>query len=103
MADKAKKIVTVTLEHPIERGDTKIEQLQLRKPNGGELRGLSFAQLMVLQTDELWTLLPRITTPPLTDAEAIALEPEDLFQCAIEIASFFLPAGMNPTALMKTQ
>ena len=103
MADKAKKIVTVSLEHPIERGETNIATLQLRKPQGGELRGLSIAQLTMLQTDELWTLLPRITIPPLTEAEAVALEPEDLFQCAIEIAGFFLPAGMNPTALTKIQ
>lgn len=93
------KLATVTLEEPIVRGDATIATLQLRKPASGELRGLSLAELTMLKADALYDLLPRIALPHITDAEAQALDPADLFQCAIEVAGFFLPAGMKPEAL----
>ena len=96
------KIATVTLETPIVRGDTSVATLQLRKPASGELRGLSLAEITTLKTDALIELLPRITIPNLTGAEVEALDPADLFQCAIEVAGFFLPAGMMPDALRPT-
>jgi hypothetical protein len=91
------KLVTVTLETPIARGDTAIASVQLRKPASGELRGLSLAEVSTLKTDALIELLPRITMPPLTGAEVEALDPADLFQCAIEVAGFLLPAGTIET------
>ena len=93
------KIVSVTLETPIVRGESAIDTLQLRKPASGELRGLSLAEVTTLKTDALIDLIPRISIPPLTSAEVEALDPADLFQCAIEVAGFFLPAGMKPDAL----
>lgn len=103
MGNAKKKIATVTLGEPIDRGETSIATLQIRLPQGGELRGLSLAELTMLKTDTLYELLPRITMPPITEAEAVALDPADLFACAIEIAGFFLPAGMMPDALSKIQ
>lgn len=96
------KFVTVPLEVPIERGDGKIESLQLRRPDAGSLRGLSLAELIKMETGAVAKLLPRITTPALIDAEVEALDPADLFACAVEVTSFFmtreeLKAGSSPT------
>ncbi|SNS20649.1 Phage tail assembly chaperone protein, E, or 41 or 14 [Sphingomonas laterariae] len=95
MADEAEttsnpKIRTVPLDTPIIRGETKIESIQLRKPGGGELRGISLVQLGQLQADALHTLIPRISIPPLTKPEAMALEADDLLACGIEIGDFLL-------------
>jgi hypothetical protein len=98
-----KKIAEITLEEPIVRGDTKIEVLKLRKPASGELRGLSIADITTLQTDALLALLPRIALPHITEAEAAELDPADLFQCAVEVAGFFLPAAMMPDALARAR
>lgn len=94
-----KKTATVTLDEPIVRGEQSVATLVLRRPAAGELRGLSLAELTSLKADALYDLLPRITVPPITQAEAEALDLADLFQCSIEVAGFFLPASMRPDAL----
>ncbi len=86
-------MTSVTLQEPIVRGDTTIGFLDLRKPKSGELRGLSIADVAMLKTEALITLLPRITVPPVTAQEVEAMDPADLFACAIEVAGFLLPAA----------
>ena len=81
---------TVTLDSPIQRGETTIDTLQLRKPRSGELRGLSLVDLGQLKVDALTKVLPRITVPPLTEAEVSNMEPADLLACGAEIGSFLL-------------
>ncbi len=99
---KAPKTATVTLEEPIVRApDNQVAHLQLRKPVAGELRGLSLAEIATMKADAIVALLPRITTPPITDVEAAGLDAADLFQIGIEVAGFFLPAGMRPDALSQ--
>jgi Phage tail assembly chaperone proteins, E, or 41 or 14 len=86
----------ITLEEPIVRGETEtIKELKLRKPAGGELRGLTLVDLTQLKTDTVIKLLPRITMPSITDIEATMLDPADLLQCGVEIANFFLTAEMR--------
>lgn len=81
---------TVTLTTPIMRGETKIETLTLRKPKAGELRGLSIQELMSARVSSTLDLLPRITTPPISQEEADNLEPTDLMACSGNIIGFFL-------------
>lgn len=81
---------TVPLDTPILRGEEKITALRLRKPAAGELRGLTMSDLARLDVSTVLKLLPRISTPTLTDAEAANLPPEDLFACSTEIGSFLL-------------
>ncbi|HEY4544878.1 MAG TPA: phage tail assembly protein [Pedomonas sp.] len=81
---------TVNLDNPIQRGETAIDTLQLRKPGAGELRGLTIADLARLDVAAILTLLPRITTPPISPAEAAALSIEDLFACSTEVGDFLL-------------
>lgn len=82
--------VTVDLDVAIKRGDQEIEKLLLRRPMGGALRGLKLLDLMQLDVVTLETILPRISTPAITQAEAQGLDPADKLACATEVAGFFL-------------
>lgn len=81
---------TVSLDTPLTRGETEITELRLRKPTSGELRGVSLAEVLQMQTDTLITLIPRLSTPSLTAAEVRQMDPADLVQCGGEIAGFLL-------------
>lgn len=80
----------ITLDTPIKRGDDAIASIELRKPAAGELRGCSLADLMQLDVAALIRVLPRITTPAITEQEAAKLDPADLLQLGGEVASFLL-------------
>jgi len=80
----------VTLSTPIVRGEVSIEQLNLRKPKAGELRGLSLADVIGSDITALLTLIPRISEPPLTSDEANQLEPEDLSEIGGTVRGFFM-------------
>jgi hypothetical protein len=84
------KFRDVPLDTPIKRGDDKIGALTLRRPNSGELRGLALSDLARMDVNAMIKLLPRISSPTITEAEAAAMPSEDLFACATEIGSFFL-------------
>ena len=91
-APEPKRSATVDLDEPLPRGEQQITQIQLRKPNSGELRGLNLVSLMQLDVTTLITLLPRISSPSLTPVEAAALAPEDLMQIGAEVMGFFMTA-----------
>ncbi|MGU5688925.1 MULTISPECIES: phage tail assembly protein [Aeromonas] len=82
---------TITLDTPIQRGETTITELNVRKPQSGELRGLNLTDILQMDVNALTKLLPRITSPVLTEAEASALDPADLMQLGQEVAAFLLP------------
>ena len=90
---------TVDLDTPIERGEQKIEQLKIRKPKSGELRSLNLVDLGQLKTDALIKVLPRITMPTITQAEAENLDPADLLACGAEIGSFLLQKSQRMAVL----
>ena len=94
-AQTAKKRIfeTVTLSSPIERGESTIEKLQLRKPTAGELRGLNISELVALEVTALATLLPRIVEPVLTRDEIDDLEVNDFTDIAGVIRGFFMTRG----------
>lgn len=82
--------VTVELENPIQRGETALAQIVVRKPGAGELRGLTLQALGQSDVNALLTLLPRITEPPLAAHEVEKLEVEDLSSFAGVVFDFFL-------------
>jgi len=82
---------TVKLDQPFARGDTTIEQVQVRRPSSGELRGLNVSDLAQMNVDATIKLLQRITVPPLSKNELDALVPSDLTQLGMEIQDFLLP------------
>lgn len=80
----------IVLETPIQRGDQLITAITLRKPDAGTLRGIKLAELLQMDVGALTTLLPRITSPTLTTADAGKLDPADLVAIASEVGNFFL-------------
>lgn len=82
---------TVFLDTPIKRGDTKITKIDLRKPDSGALRGTTLNALMNFDVDALFKVLPRISTPALTEQELHRMDPADLIQLGSEFAVFLAP------------
>jgi hypothetical protein len=88
----------VTLDTPIQRGEQTITAIELRKPLAGELRGVSLLELMQMDVQALRKVLPRISTPTLTDHEIGLLDPADLFQLGSEVTGFLLPKSAKAEA-----
>jgi len=81
---------TVELDVPVTRGETTITHVTVRKPLSGELRGTSLAELANLDVNALRKVLPRITTPSLTDIEIGRLDPADLLDLGMKVGNFLL-------------
>ena len=81
---------TVTLDTPIKRGNGEITEVTLRKPNSGELRGVSLAELLQMKVDALQAVLPRITTPMLHKQDMASLDPADLVNLGTVVVGFLL-------------
>jgi hypothetical protein len=81
---------TVTLDTPIQRGETTITEVTLRKPRAGELRGVKLAELLQMDVATLRTVVPRISTPMLLAADIDAMDPADLLQIGTEVSGFLL-------------
>ncbi|MEW4956324.1 phage tail assembly protein [Enterobacter cloacae] len=83
----------VILDNPIMRGEQKIEQVTLTKPNTGTLRGVSLAALANSDVDALIKVLPRMTYPALTESEVMRLEASDLILFAGKVVGFLSPSS----------
>lgn len=81
---------TITLDTPIKRGDQTITAVSLRKPNSGELRGLNLTDLLQMDVQALHRVLPRISTPMLTEADVSNMDLKDLLACGSMVAGFLL-------------
>lgn len=81
----------IPLEQPIKRGEQTISTIQVRKPGSGELRGCSLVDLMRMDVTALHVVLPRITTPTLTQHDVSKLDPADLTQLGTAVTNFLLP------------
>lgn len=86
---------TVTLDKPIKRGDQVITAVTVVPPSSsGALRGTRITELMQLHVDSLAILLPRITTPTLTQQDVYNLDPSDFVALAVKVTDFLLPSSM---------
>lgn len=81
---------TVELDSPVQRGETTVTAITLRKPRAGELRGLNLTDLLQMDVTALQTLIPRISQPMLTKPEVANMDPADLTQCGAVVAGFLL-------------
>ncbi|MEB4674628.1 phage tail assembly protein [Enterobacteriaceae bacterium G50] len=90
---ETKKPHVVILDNPIMRGEQKIEQVTVSKPNAGTLRGVSLASLANSDVDALIKVLPRMTYPSLTEHEIARLDASDLMQFAAEVIGFLSPSS----------
>jgi hypothetical protein len=86
---------TVILDTPIRRGTTCIDSITLRKPNSGELRGVSLAELLQIDVNSLVKVLPRISSPTLTSIEVTSMDPADLFALGTKVCGFLLQKSMK--------
>ncbi|MDE1910729.1 MAG: phage tail assembly protein [Pseudomonas sp.] len=89
---------TVILDTPIRRGTSTIESITLRKPNSGELRGISLAELLNMDVTSLLKVLPRISTPTLTAVELAGMDPADLFILGNKVSGFLLQKQLKTDA-----
>ena len=91
----------ITLETPLQRGEQTINTITLRKPSAGELRGLSLVSLLQMEVTALTTVLPRITSPALTNDEINRLDLPDLMQLGSEVAGFLVPKSAKVAFLTE--
>lgn len=89
---------TITLDSPIKRGDTDIAEITLRRPLGGDLRGLTLIDVSMAKVDALSTLLPRITTPVIHANDVKQMDSADLMDIGLEVADFFTKAKFTAKA-----
>jgi hypothetical protein len=82
---------TVILDTPLQRGDSQITSITLRKPNAGTLRGTTLQDLVCLDVNALAKVLPRISEPTLTEHDVYQLDPADLVQLGTAFAGFLAP------------
>ncbi|MRR50803.1 MAG: phage tail assembly protein [Rhodocyclaceae bacterium] len=94
---------TITLEEPIQRGETTIASVELRRPKAGELRGVNLTDLLQMDVSAIIKVVPRISTPMLTDADVANLDPADLTQMGSAVASFLLPKAELALAEAQAQ
>lgn len=81
---------TITLDTPLKRGDQAITAVTLRKPSSGELRGLNLTDLLQMDVNALKKVLPRITSPILTEQDIDSLDPADLVDLGSSVALFLV-------------
>lgn len=96
------KTTKLVLENPIPRPGGDLALITLRKPTAGELRGLNATALMQGDISAVITLLPRISDPYITDAEAAALEAEDIMEAAGVIVGFFISKAQRAMIAQMT-
>lgn len=85
----------ITLDTPIQRGDQTITAITLRKPASGELRGVSLTDLLQLDVNALQKVLPRISSPTLTEQDIGRMDPADLVQLGSKVTGFLLPKSVQ--------
>ncbi|BBP86012.1 tail protein [Pseudomonas sp. Pc102] len=88
----------VQLDTPIKRGEQKITQLDLRKPQAGELRGVHLGELLQLDVNSLIKVIPRISIPTLTEPEVAAMDLADLLAVGTKVAGFLLQKAARTEA-----
>jgi hypothetical protein len=81
----------ITLETPIVRGESTVTKITLHKPVSGALRGVSVRAVLDMDADTIMTVVPRISDPKITEAEARKLDLPDLMQMGVALAGFFMP------------
>lgn len=72
----------VTLKQGILRGDSRLKEINVRKPLTKQLRGTNLTALMQMNVDEWCVVLPRITAPKLDKTDFATMPAADLLKLA---------------------
>ncbi|GIC79507.1 phage tail assembly protein [Moritella sp. F3] len=78
----------VALASPMTVGGEEVNEIELRKPNAGNLRGLNLISVVEMHFDAAMVLLPRISK--LNERDILNMEPENFAPLMTEIAGFFV-------------
>lgn len=90
---------TIELDTPIIRGDTTITTLTVKKPDAGNLRGgIKLMDLIQMDTDAIIKVVPRITSPVVTEHDVANLDPVDLLAVSTAVVGFFQPKAERAKA-----
>ncbi len=87
-------MTTIMLEHPIERGETSLTSFQLRRPLGGDLRGISGMKLKNFDYEEVRKLIPRISVPTVLEIEFDRFDAADITQVELALSDFLFTKAM---------
>tara|TARA_R110002020_G_scaffold474773_2_gene707352 strand:- start:14717 stop:15127 length:411 start_codon:yes stop_codon:yes gene_type:complete len=96
-------IETVEFDNPIQRGDMVISEVNINKPKTGALRGLSLSDLLKLDVETVIKLVPRVSTPPLTEPEVASLDPVDFLSISTAVVGFFASKQQREKARQDTK
>ena len=89
--------VTVKLKHPIARDSgAMVEEITLRRPKAGDLKGLSTFDVVRLDTNAICTLVGRISEPAFPPALFWQLEVNDLASISGAVVGFFADSESIP-------
>lgn len=80
---------TIKLLSPILSGKVEITEITLRKPFAGDLRGIKLINFLDADVDSLVKVLPRISTPTLSEQDVLTMDLVDLSNVFGEIGNFF--------------
>jgi hypothetical protein len=83
------------LDTPLMRGSQTITKITLRKPKSGELRGVSLSDLVSLDVAALSKVLPRISSPTLTEHDVANIDPADLVMLGGIFVGFLTPKAVK--------
>lgn len=81
---------TITLQEPIQRGETEITTIELRRPNAGEMRGCQLMTLLAGDTEQVMRVASRISIPALQQHELQQMSVTDFFQISQEVSTFLV-------------
>lgn len=96
-------IETVEFDTPIIRGKLTISEVNINKPKTGALRGLSLSDLLKVDVDTIIKLVPRVSTPPLTEHEVAALDPADFLSISTAVVGFFASKDQRKKARQEAE
>jgi len=70
----------ITLQTSIEINGDDVTEITVRSPGAGELRGLSLAALADLEVDTVLKILPRVTSPTISEEDGESLSLIDMLK-----------------------
>lgn len=85
----------IELSNPILIGKTEITKITIRKPLAGDLRGVKLLNFVDADIDSLAKVLPRISTPTLTEQDIYNMDLSDLTNIVVEMSGFLKPKSSS--------
>lgn len=93
----------ITLKTGLKSGKTTINEITVRKPLTGDLRGVKLIEFIDLDIDSLAKVLPRITTPSIAEHEVFNLDLIDLSEITKEVINFLSPNSNDANKEFPTE